>query len=96
MPYFYKGNINFRKKTNLIEMTTAVIRKKLHDYIANASDNKVKGMYLLLEDEVSKENDFSLTESHLEILKNEKKAHLEGTSKSYDWKEAKEIIKGLA
>lgn len=36
-------------------MTTAVIRKKLADYMQRADDKKVKAMYALFEDEI--END---------------------------------------
>lgn len=36
-------------------MTTTAIRKKLMSFIAGADDKKVKGMYLLLEDEIEQE-----------------------------------------
>ena len=75
-------------------MTTTAIRKKLHDYIADATDNKVKGMYLLLEDEISKIPDFNLTPEQLIFLETEKEKHIIGQSKSYNWEEAKEIIVG--
>ena len=75
-------------------MTTIGIRKKLHEYIADADDKKVKGMYLLLEDEIAKKDDFICTQKHLEILEEEKRNHLNGASKSYNWEEAKEIIRG--
>ncbi len=75
-------------------MTTVGIRKKLHEYIADADDNKVKGMYLLLEDEIAKKKDFNCPPKHLEILEEEKRNHLDGASKSYNWEEAKEIIRG--
>ena len=35
-------------------MTTTAIRKKLISYIADADDKKVKGLYMLVEDEISK------------------------------------------
>ena len=34
-------------------MTTTAIRKKLITYIADADDKKVKGLYMLVEDEIS-------------------------------------------
>jgi hypothetical protein len=37
-------------------MTTTTIRKKLMTYIAEADDKKIKGMYLLLEDEIEQES----------------------------------------
>jgi len=75
-------------------MTTVGIRKKLHEYIADADDKKVKGMYLLLEDEIAKKKDFNCTPKHLEILEEEKRNHLNGATKSYNWEDAKEIIRG--
>jgi len=75
-------------------MTTVGIRKKLHEYIADADDKKVKGMYLLLEDEIAKKKDFNCTPKHLEILEEEKRNHLTGVTKSYNWEDAKEIIRG--
>jgi|GEM_PF-569824 len=37
-------------------MTTVTLRKKLHEYIADADDKKIKGMFLFLEDEIEKKN----------------------------------------
>lgn len=75
-------------------MTITAIRKKLHDFIADATDSKVKGMYLLLEDEIGKKDEWKPTQRHLEILEEEKNKHLQGLSKSYDWEEAKQLIRG--
>lgn len=75
-------------------MTTAAIRKKLIDYIANADDKKIKGMYLLFEEEIENQEAFTLTNEQLKILDEEREAHLNGASKSYSWQEAKEIIRG--
>jgi hypothetical protein len=75
-------------------MSTVGIRKKLHEYIADADDKKVKRIYLLLEDEIAKREDFNCAPKHLEMLEEEKRNHISGTSKSYSWEEAKEIIRG--
>lgn len=69
-------------------------KKKLDDFIADADDKKIKGMYLLLEDEINKKEAFELTEEHFEILDRERENHLNGESESYTWDEAKEIIRG--
>ena len=74
-------------------MSTVAIRKKLHEYIAEADDKKIKGMFLLLEDEITKKEDFKLSASHLEILAEEKLNHANGTSPSYSWNQAKDIIR---
>jgi len=75
-------------------MTTTAIRKKLITYIADADDKKVKGLYMLVEDEISKKTKFSLSAADLKMLDAEKAKHLKGKSKSYSWPEAKEIIRG--
>ncbi|HET9055007.1 MAG TPA: hypothetical protein VFM90_12580 [Cyclobacteriaceae bacterium] len=75
-------------------MTTTAIRKKLITYIADADDKKVKGLYMLVEEDISKKEKFSLSDTHLAIVEKEKELHVKGKSKSYSWAEAKEIIKG--
>jgi hypothetical protein len=75
-------------------MTTAAIRKKLITYIADADEKKVKGMYLLFEEEIEKEKEFVLTEKHIKILEAERAKHLSGKSKSYTTLEATEIVRG--
>ncbi len=75
-------------------MTIAAIRKKLMTYIADADDKKVKGLYLFIEDEMNKDQSFTLTDEHLKFLEGERKKHVSGKSKSYTWDEAKEVIRG--
>ena len=75
-------------------MTTTAIRKKLITYIADADDKKVKGLYKLVEDEISKKTKFSLSAAQLKMLNAEKEKHINGKSKSYSWPEAKDIIRG--
>jgi hypothetical protein len=75
-------------------MTTTAIRKKLITYIADADDKRVKGLYMLVEDEISKKTKFSLSAAQLKMLDAEKEKHINGKSKSYSWPEAKDIIRG--
>jgi hypothetical protein len=75
-------------------MTTSAIRKRLMTFIADADDKKVKGMYMLFEEEIERETEFKLTDEHIKILDEEKERHLSGKSKSYSWGEAKQIIRG--
>jgi hypothetical protein len=75
-------------------MTTTAIRKKLMNFIADADDKKVKGMYMLFEEEIEKEDAFKLTDEHIKILDAERDKHISGKSKSYDWEAAKQIIRG--
>jgi hypothetical protein len=75
-------------------MTTTAIRKKLITYIADADDKKVKGLYMLVEDDISQKTKFSLSAAQLKMLDAEKEKHINGKSKSYSWPEAKDIIRG--
>ena len=75
-------------------MTTTAIRKQLMNYIADADDKKVKGLYMLVEDEISKKGKFKLSAPDLKMLEREKEMHVKDKSKSYSWPEAKEIIRG--
>ncbi len=75
-------------------MTTSAIRKKLINFIADADDKKIKGMYMLLEEEIEKEEVFTLTDEHMVILDTEREKHVSGKSKSYSLSQAKQIIRG--
>ncbi|MBN8876260.1 MAG: hypothetical protein J0I32_01820 [Sphingobacteriales bacterium] len=74
-------------------MTTAAIRKKLMTYIADADDKKVKGLYLLVEDEITDGDKFKLSADHIKILEQERDKHVKGKSRSYSWNETKDIIR---
>lgn len=74
-------------------MTTTAIRKKLMSYIADADDKKVKGLYLLVEDDMAEAEKFKLSADHIKILEEERDKHVKGKSKSYSWNETKDIIR---
>jgi hypothetical protein len=75
-------------------MTTRAIRKRLMAYIADADDKKVKGLYMLVEDEMSNNKKFNLSAADLKMLEKEKELHVKSKTKSYSWPVAKEIIRG--
>jgi hypothetical protein len=75
-------------------MTTSAIRKKLMTYIAEADEKKVKGMYMLFEDEIEGAKEFKLTDEDIRILDDEREKHVNGKTKSYQWIQAKRIIRG--
>jgi len=75
-------------------MTTTAIRKKLMTYIADADDKKVKGLYMLIEDEISSGEKFELSGKHIKILDQDRDEHIKGKSKSYSREDAKQIIRG--
>jgi hypothetical protein len=75
-------------------MTTTAIRKKLMAYIAVADEKKVKGLYMLIENDLVNDGKFKLSDHQLKLLKQDEQKHLKGKSKSYNWEEAKQIIRG--
>ncbi len=75
-------------------MTTSAIRKRLMTFIADADDKKVKGMYMLFEEEIERKSEFNLTDEHIKILDEEREKHISGRTKSYSWRDAKQIIRG--
>ena len=75
-------------------MTVAAIREKLMIYIADAQDDKLKALYTLLQDNIDETSSFVLSDEQFKILEEEEALHLSGKSKSYNWNEAKQIIRG--
>jgi hypothetical protein len=74
-------------------MTTIAIRQKLMTYIADADEKKIRGLYLLMEEDIKANESFQLSEEEIKFLRNERQEHLDGKTKSYSWKEAKELIR---
>ena len=75
-------------------MTPIAIRKKLITYIADADDKRVKGLYMLVEDEIGMQENFKFSNEHIRILEEERSLHFKGKSKSFKREEAKSIIRG--
>jgi len=66
-------------------MTTTAIRKKLTDYLKVADDEKVKAIYVMVEDEINTgENDWD--EDFIKELQSRSKGFRNGT---YSWEETK-------
>jgi len=62
-------------------------------YLADADDSKVKAIYTLLKKEIQEEG-LTLTDEQLSILDQEHDMHVSGKTKSYNRKEASQIIRG--
>ena len=75
-------------------MTTTAIRKKLMTYIADADDKKVKGLYMLIEDDISSKEKFELDDEQIKMLERDRNEHIKGKSKSYSREDAKQIVLG--
>lgn len=63
-------------------------------YLADADDSKVKAIYTLLKKEIQEEDGITLTDEQLSILDQEHDMHVSGKTKSYNRKEASQIIRG--
>ena len=75
-------------------MKTTAIRKKLMYYIADADDKKVKGLYMLIEDDISSKEKFELDDEQIKMLERDRNEHIKGKSKSYSREDAKQIVLG--
>ncbi|HEY5464426.1 MAG TPA: hypothetical protein VIJ95_14290 [Hanamia sp.] len=73
-------------------MTTTAIRKKLMTYIADADDKKVKGLYMLIEDDISSKEKFEFNDEQVKMLEQDRNEHIKGKSKSYSREDAKQIV----
>jgi putative addiction module component (TIGR02574 family) len=72
-------------------MTTTVIKNKLHNYIDNAEQKKLKAIYTMLESEI--EATSMLSEEQKKELDFRLDEYMKGKSKSYSWDEAIKKIK---
>lgn len=64
------------------------------NYIADADDKKVKGLFMLIEDDISKEEEFKLDDEQIKMLELDRNQHIKGKSKSYSREDAKQIVLG--
>jgi hypothetical protein len=76
-------------------METVSIRKELHEYIDKGDDKLLRLMYALAREYNDDDNaDLELHEDDINEFENRRAKRLNGESKVYDWKEAKQIITG--
>jgi len=67
-------------------MTIKARREELMIYLTDATDKRVNALYALLEEEI-KDNSFTLTSGHLDILEARRADYLAGKSKPQPWQE---------
>ncbi|MEO6814107.1 MAG: addiction module protein [Ginsengibacter sp.] len=67
-------------------MDTAIIRRKLFDYIRDADDQKVRAIYILVEDTIEEENDIRNDEFVEEMIRR-KNEYKQGKTEGYSWEE---------
>jgi putative addiction module component (TIGR02574 family) len=72
-------------------MTTASIRRRLHEYIEVAEDKKLKAIYTLLQDDI--DDDYQLTEEQKIELDRRSYEYQNGIGKTYTWDETVAMAK---
>jgi len=76
-------------------MTTTQIKQKLHSYIDNAEDKKLKAIYTLLQDDIGE--DYKFTKEQEAELDKRFNDYQNGIGKTYTWDETVAITdKALA
>jgi len=69
------------------------IREKLHTYIDIADNKKLKGLYLLMEEEVIISGTPEVNESQKKILDERMEQHIKGKDKPQSWKKVHDDIR---
>lgn len=72
-------------------MDTVAIRQRLHEYIERVDDRKIEGLYLLVEDEIHRQQ-AGLSAEELLVVHEEREKYVKGESRVYSMEEAREII----
>ena len=76
-------------------MESGSLRQKLHQYIDQGDDKLLKLMYAVAK-EYNEDDDFEyqFSEEEIKLFEERTAKRLSGESKTYSWKDAKEIITG--
>jgi len=73
-------------------MTVAAIKEKLHDYISEADDDKIKALYTLLEDQMNPISEWSDDEEFVAELDERYSRWEHGIDRGYTLDEVKEYL----
>lgn len=76
-------------------MSTAAIRKKLHQYIDIADEKKLKAIFTMVEDEIEETSVFWSDPSFINELKRRERSYLNGSEKIISQKTSAARIKSL-
>lgn len=73
-------------------MSASQIREKLVDYLQVADEEKIKALYIMLEDEINTPlNDWD--DDFIKELERRSKSFTDGTAKIYSWEETREVAR---
>lgn len=74
-------------------MTTTTLRNKLHDFINNADDERVKAVYSIFEEELTEKYDHWEDKDFLAEIENRIKDYENGKTAGVPWEEVQQIVK---
>jgi len=75
-------------------MSTADIREKLHQYIENANDKKIKAIYTMVGEDIdARATGVLYDEAFIEEMERRNAEIENGSAKTYTWKEVKQRAK---
>jgi hypothetical protein len=84
---------NDKFEERLKGMNTTALRQQLHDYIDQANDSKITGLFLLVEDQLNEMPGQRFSETELAILNEEREKYLCRPETFLRWNEAKSKIR---
>ena len=77
-------------------MQTAIIRKKLHQYIDRSDEKLLKLMFALAKEYYEDNFEYEFTAEDIKEFDERRNKRLKGESKTCNWQEATAIIKGIS
>ena len=72
--------------------STVDIRKKIHDFI-DIADERILRIFKGIIDAEEEENNYSVPDSHYDVINERREKYIKGESKSYTWEEVQEKAK---
>ncbi|SIT26820.1 hypothetical protein [Chryseobacterium gambrini] len=72
--------------------STVDIRKRIHDFI-DIADERILRIFKGIIDAEEEENNYSVPDSHYDVINERREKYIKGESKSYTWEEVQEKAK---
>jgi hypothetical protein len=80
------------KNRQFVNMNSATVRDRLHDYIRVADDKRIKAIYMMLEDDIAEETEWWNNPTLVSELEKEYEAWDSGKDKGYSLADIKAEI----